>query len=116
MKPQCRFDLRICGALEPVLARGLLSGGVRHGSIVRHVALFATKTLQNSGVYGLQRHSRATPASLTPRAPANPSPPELAQQAARSGAASGHGLMPDGLLGTRAQWEDEHNPPMPEGV
>ena len=41
---------------------------------------------------------------------------ELALQVERGGAASGHGLMPDGLLGTLAQWEDEHNPPMPKEI
>ena len=42
--------------------------------------------------------------------------PELAEQVERGGAASGHGLLPDNRLGTLAQWEDEHNPPMPDGV
>lgn len=42
--------------------------------------------------------------------------PELAKQVERGGAASGHGLLPDNRLGTLAQWEDEHNPPMPDGV
>ena len=42
--------------------------------------------------------------------------PELALQVEQGGAARGHGLMPDGLLGTLAQWEGEYNPPMPDGV
>ena len=42
--------------------------------------------------------------------------PELARQVEQGGAARGHGLMPDNRLGTLAQWDDEHNPPMPDGA